>query len=155
MSLRKHWQPSTRNSVISPVGVILPIWLWKVPPVSGSALGVKKSTPSVNQRFPSEPGVTYLGSLFAVGTFYCVNLKRPAASADESIAPSAMASPATTANSTATRRRADGRRYVSILHPSVAGHHPSAPVSVGTSRAYLRTHGSGWMACPVKQLSQG
>jgi hypothetical protein len=32
MSFRKHWQPSARNSVIWPAGVIVPIWLWKVPP---------------------------------------------------------------------------------------------------------------------------
>src|SRR5918995_607644 len=117
MSLRKHWQPSTRNSSMLPAGVILPIWVWNVPPELGSGLGVKNSLPSVNQRFLSEPTVTYLGSLFVVGTLYCVNLKRSAALAAESIAPSTMASPATRATTTANRRRFDDLWCVNIPSP--------------------------------------
>ena len=64
---------------------------------------------SVNQRLPSEPLVMFLGWLSAVGTLNCLNLPTGAAWAAESVAPSTMASAATSANTSANRRTADGR----------------------------------------------
>src|SRR2546428_256625 len=49
----------TGNSVISPAGVIRPIWFALI---------------SVNHRFPSEPEAMSSGSLFAVGTGNSIRL---------------------------------------------------------------------------------
>ncbi len=107
---------STRNSVMSSPGVILPMLLWKVPPVSGSGLGVKKSRPSVNQRFPSEPTVMDDGSLSALGTLYVLYLNRAgAACAPESVPPTRAAP---------TERRHDPVVNAETWDPLVVPSHP-------------------------------
>src|SRR5215204_2523043 len=124
-SRESHWlgkglsglRDSMRNSSMAPVGVILPMLRWKVPPVLGSGLGVKISLPSVNQRFPSEPTVMWRGALLSVGTRNWVSFPTGAAWAAESIAPSAMVSPATRAKASANRRSFDDLWCVKIPPP--------------------------------------
>src|SRR5215213_10965872 len=108
MSVGKQ-KSQTLNSVTCLVGVMRPT-LWGV-----AFWSFTKD--SVNQKFPSEARVMCSGLLPAVGTLYCLSIPIGAACAPESIAPSAMASPTTTANTSANRRMADGLRYVSNLPP--------------------------------------
>src|SRR4051812_37256168 len=98
-------QPSrqTGNSVMSTGGAIRPTF-------GGSG---KLGLPSVNQRFPCEPGVMYLGKLLGVGTGNCLSPRIGATRAVEGIVPCAIANPTTSAS----RRRIDGRRFVSIAPP--------------------------------------
>jgi hypothetical protein len=69
-----HAEP---NSVMTPADVMHPIF-------EGT---FAFSPPRVNQRFPSEPLVVLLGSLFAVGTLNCLSALTGAAWAAESVAP--------------------------------------------------------------------
>jgi hypothetical protein len=57
MSSNRQPLQFTSNSVLAPAGVVLPMLLVKVPPVSGSGFGVNTSAPATHQRFPSGPSV--------------------------------------------------------------------------------------------------